>query len=157
MKYQAMISLHGFAGMKKSELNAVLKAGFTNQGEYWHRNYRKKHFSNLAYGEYGYQRRTAGYNKRKQKYFGHNLPLVFTGQSRDLSQSKNVRSTKKECVVTMPVRAFNFKRTPSSPDLQKEFRTVSASEQKILDDRMENHIVKSLSRSKSGPTTKDNS
>ncbi len=157
MKYQAMIALHGFAGMKKSELNAILKTGFAKQGEYWHKNFRKRHFSNMAYSEYGYQKRTSAYNRRKQRAFGHNLPLVFTGQSRDLSQSRNIRATKNYCLVTMPVRAFNFKRTPQSPDLQKEFRTVSQSEQKILDDRMEKHIVKSLSRSKSGPTTKDNS
>lgn len=144
MKYAAHIESSGVVGMKKSEMNAVLRGAFTKAGEHWHKKFRARHFSNDAYQEYGYQRRTGAYNRRKQRHLGHNLPLVFTGVSRDLSKSRTINATKNSVAVTMPVRVFNFRRSAKSPDMRKEFTTISEREHAQLDGVMEKTIDKSL-------------
>jgi len=50
--------------------------------ELWHKKYAKRHFSRTAYSRYGIPQRTAKYNKRKRKKYGHTRPLEFTGASR---------------------------------------------------------------------------
>lgn len=152
--YRVSIESRGVTAMKVSEMNAVLRAAFTTVGEYWHRHFRRGHFANTAYAEYGYARRSYSYNRRKFRQLRHTLPLVFTGVSRDLSQVKTVRATKNSCHVTMPVAAFNFRSSPRSPDMRKEFTTVSAREHTILDGRMERQIDRELSRHPARKTTK---
>jgi hypothetical protein len=146
MRYSIQFELSGLSAMRKSDMNAVVRKAYEKVGEYWHKNFRAKHFSNLAYQEYGYQPRSKAYNRRKLKYLKHNLPLVFTGQSRDLSKSRTIYATKNGVSVTMPVRAFNFRRTAKSPDMQKEFRTVSDKERAILHDIGQKVIEKEIIR-----------
>ena len=152
--YRVSIESRGITAMKVSEVNAVLRTAYVKVGEYWHANFRRSHFSNFAYGEYGYARRSRSYSRRKIKKLGHNLPLVFTGVSRDLSQVKTVRATKNSCHVTMPVAAFNFRSSPRAPDMRKEFTTVSMREHRLLDGRMERQLDRELSNHPARKVTK---
>lgn len=144
MKYSIVFESSGVSGMKKSEMNSILRDGFAYIGEYWHRHFRARHFSNDAYQEYGYQRRTQAYNRRKIKHLGHNLPLVFTGESRDLSKQKKITATKNGVHVTMPVRKLNFKRSAKAPNMPKELTTISAREHAIMDEKMVRFIERKL-------------
>lgn len=146
MRYSIQFDVSGFSAAKKSDINAVIRRAYEKVGEYWHRHFRAKHFSNQAYQEYGYQPRSKSYNWRKLKYLKHNLPLVFTGRSRDLSKSRNIYATKNGVSITMPVRAFNFRRTAKAPDMQKEFRTVSDRERAVLHDIGQKTIEKEIIR-----------
>lgn len=146
MRYSIQFDVSGLSAMKKSDINAAIRRAYAKVGEYWHRHFRAKHFSNQAYQEYGYQPRSKSYNWRKLKYLKHNLPLVFTGRSRDLSKSRNVYATKNGVSITMPVRAFNFRRTAKAPDMQKEFRTVSDRERAVLHDIGQKVIEKEIIR-----------
>ena len=49
---------------------------------WWYKTALPRHFTPRGASEYGYHARTSGYNSRKQKKYGHQNPLQFTGALR---------------------------------------------------------------------------
>jgi hypothetical protein len=148
VKVQAIIEWGGIIAMKPSHTKALLKSSWLDRGEYWHKQYRKRHFTLDAVRRYGYQERTKAYNKSKLGTFKIALPLVYTGVSRALSGMGRVTATHKEVKIVSPVTAFNFKpiRKDGKPpiDMQKEFRTMSDDEIQAMDERQTKFLEKHM-------------
>ena len=116
---------------------------FGRLGEYWHRFFRPKHFTQAGATEYGYQRRSPKYERRKLRLYGHSHPLVATGESRELSRMKDVRATSKGVRIIMPaIRKLNFTPQGGTIKMAEEMRTISANEQKQLEKLGEHHMNK---------------
>lgn len=143
---EAIIEWGGVLGMRKRDLNMMLKNSFALRGKHWHAEFRKRHFTLDAMRRYSYQPRTKAYNRRKIKKFGTALPLVFTGVSRALSGFGSIASTRNEVRVRMPVNAFNFKpKTRGTPiDMQDEFRRMSDDEVQAMDERQSKFLERQM-------------
>ena len=72
-------------------LNQITRAAWNRAGIFWHTRMAPKHFTHAAYSEYDYTPRTGKYQKAKKRKYGHNLPLVFSGDSRRLAATQDVR------------------------------------------------------------------
>lgn len=138
--------------MTKREFNSILRELYRELGEHWHRRFRPKHFTHRGFREYGYTHRSRQYQIRKQKRLGHNLPLVFSGRSRELSKSKRViaraANGRAHSRVTMPVRAFNFRPRGSQVDMVKEFTTVSVQEVGKMTKRLQDGTEREFKRAR---------
>jgi len=122
--------------LDRRAIRQELRKQFKNIGETWHEKHRRRHFSHFGARLYGYEPRRRSYNFRKRKRFGHTLPLVFTGVSRKLSQTKRIRVSNSgtperpqlSVHITMPIRVFNFKPRGSNVNMRQEFSTISRDE-----------------------------
>lgn len=86
------------------------REAFRSAAKFWHRSIRPKHFKMSAFNEYDYAKRSPEYEKRKRKKKHHNLPLVMTGKSRQLSRMHRITATYKGARITMNVPALNLVR-----------------------------------------------
>lgn len=60
---------------------------------FWHEKILPKHFDRGAYREYGYPARSRKHEERKQRRFGHQRPLVFSGKlERQVLRMREVRA-----------------------------------------------------------------
>lgn len=54
-----------------------------------------RHFQGGATSRYGYRQRTARYTQRKRRKYGHSIPLVYTGGTRDaIRQNTKITATR---------------------------------------------------------------
>lgn len=93
----------------KGKFRRWLKEGWFALAAHWHAKYRPLHFSEAGYWRYGYERYDKRYLRRKQNKFGHKKPLVWTGESKRLSENQDIRGTSKEARVVMRVPTLNRK------------------------------------------------
>jgi hypothetical protein len=115
--------------LNQREWNRLKTLAWTLVGEHWHEKMRPKHFTRQGAQEYNYQPRTEKYAIRKAVKYGQSEPLVYTGETRDLSQEKNIHATNKGVRVTFPsLRKLNQYKPTSGIDLTEEFQTVSQEE-----------------------------
>jgi len=77
------IDWSGYPEAKISHLRRGTKRGLEKAVLHWHRTYAKRHFWPSAKARYNYKDRSAAYERRKRRRFGHNKPLVWSGKSRD--------------------------------------------------------------------------
>lgn len=132
------------AFVTRSDQNVMLKRAFENAGNFWHRNYRERHFERGAFQRYRYTPRSRRYNLRKKKHLGHQLPLVFSGTTRDRTMSHHVKAKKNEARVVMPANALNFKPRHSNINMRDEFTQINEQEHGILSKRMNDELLKRL-------------
>ena len=131
------ITVDGPLAATKTDVNRALAAAYESMAVQWHSKFRKRHFTPYGASVYHYQQRSFKYNRSKQKHLGHTLPLVFSGTSRDLSESKRINATRNQATLTMPVRAFNYVpktksgRTPI--DMVREFTTITDDETRAME------------------------
>lgn len=98
---------------------------------YWHRELRPKHFTLEGQAEYKYQRRMWVTEQRKKKLFGHNNPIVMSGDALAMSSNiKSLRATPKTASVTIAGPWYMAVRVPRkdgrlSPDLKAELSRFS--------------------------------
>lgn len=59
----------------------IFGQGLANAAVVWRDKYMPGHFETWATRKYGYEARTRKYEKRKRIKYGHNRPLVLTGQT----------------------------------------------------------------------------
>lgn len=121
-------------------LRQVKKRGFMAMGTQWHRKMRPQHFTRAAYAKYGYKRRTPAHEKLKEKMYGHRRPLVFSGESEQLSRIRDVRATAKGARVVMRVPRLNIRRSANSPNMREEMTRIAIKER----DRLVAGFAKSL-------------
>lgn len=93
----------------------------------WHRETLPLHFREDAYGRYGYQPRTAKYEARKMRLFGHHRPLVYASGGGVLEKSVcgriDVTGTSKQARGTLHAPPFmdNFSaHRPAMPPMADE-------------------------------------
>lgn len=107
-------------------VNKILERIYRRLIRHWHANFRPKHFTMAAKSEYGYAARQAKYEKRKRRQKKHNLPLVWSGESRDNSKTFRVVSNSKGARCVMPtLRTFNFRGNGSQINMREEFTRTS--------------------------------
>lgn len=114
----------------RKQLGEVRRTTWDAMGSHWHRNIRPKHFTVAGAREYGYRERTKGYMKMKQRKYGHQLPLVMTGQSRRATQIGRITATKDRVRVTMTAPRLNWSRGQTKP--REELTRISMRDRDVL-------------------------
>ncbi len=122
--------------MKQREWNEIQRGVWAGVGRYWHTELRPKHFTRAGAAEYGYQPRTADYQRRKARQFGHQDPLVFTGESRRRTRTARIvpfaTATRVGVRVRMNAPNLNYRPQPDAPNLREELTTISNAEGAVL-------------------------
>ena len=67
---------------QQAAFEKATREGFKNAVKLWQRVFAPGHFEPSARAKYHYRPRTASYEKRKKWEKGHNVPLVWSGDSR---------------------------------------------------------------------------
>jgi hypothetical protein len=128
----------------KRELNNCHRDAMRWAGEFWHRNFREKHFTNAGSTEYNYTPRSGepgsdfpgrfaqSYTGRKLKKFGHTRPLEYKGESRRRTRSPRIVATAKRgeasVRVVMDAPGLNRRYAGSQINMRAELVTISAGE-----------------------------
>ncbi len=120
-------------GMANAAKEARQKANLS-VAEFWREKLFPKHFTTQGAQEYGYQPRTAKYQARKFRRFGHSNPLTYTGESKENTMSQYViKVSPNRLEVRMPSpRAWNLSRRANMPNLREEALKASDSDLEIL-------------------------
>jgi len=131
----------------RRELNKLYKKMFMAGAGWWHGRFEKKHFTARGAAQYKYRRRSKKYTAKKQRIFGHTLPLVFTGQSRILASIRDIRGTAKGARAVIHARGLNRRpRNAPGKSMREEMTTVSRSEERSIFRRMEDDLTRSFGR-----------
>lgn len=135
--------------ISRRELQEIMKEMWNWGGEYWHKNFRAKHFTVAGGKEYGYRPRSKQYLIQKGKTARHQRPLVKTGESEKATRMRDVRATSKGVRVVMVAPKLNYhKGDGKSP--RQELTTISANERDEIVSMMERHLDESLYDFKEG-------
>lgn len=86
-----------------------------------------KHFQGGATERYGYRKRTAAYIRRKRKKYGHSIPLVWTGGTRD-----SIRQNVKITATKNGGRLKSKGRMPMSAEMKSEIERITKDEMSDL-------------------------
>jgi hypothetical protein len=126
-------------------MRKLTKYCFYLLGKYWHEKILPKHFTTNAYGEYGYQPRSAAHQARKQKKFQHGLPNVFTGVMRDevlKKESQDVRDTSTGVKIHIhgPLHLYTYRKDYKQPDKAAELIAVSSRDRELMGRFMQKHL-----------------
>jgi len=92
--------------------------------------------------------KSRSYVGRKLKSKHHNLPMVWSGVTRDRAERQDVRATSSLTRVVLNARALNFKK-PGGPDMVKEITTILQSEAKVVETQFGIVVERELKNSKS--------
>jgi hypothetical protein len=129
------------------------KGAYAAAGEDYHRELRPKRFTKEHAAEAQYKPRAGetlqwgskafwrSYTGRKLKKYGHTLPLVFSGRTRDRAQMATITSTSNRGQIRYQVNALNF-----IPWAQAEFVKVLPRELDYLGQRFDFHYDRIFNR-----------
>lgn len=160
--------IDGIAKLKKRQLNAVLREALKELGEYWIDEMLPKHFTKAGAREYGYTPRKGeagsgqgfknSYTAKKLRDKKHTLPMVYTGETRQiaLSQSHAVgkfRGNEGKSEITIVAPGLNRRHPNSKIRMQDEVRKVSSREIPILERVLVKLIEKKLTAAGEGRST----
>ena len=129
--------------MPRRDQNNILRGSYEDLGEHYRGTNLPRHFTIQGARSRRYSQRTAEYRKRKNRLFGHNLPFVWTGKTRDraLSSLTRIVARAKKGVGTVELRvnapALNF-----HPNYRKEFERVAPQEVGPLERKLEQSATK---------------
>lgn len=126
--------------LMKREMNAIMTGTLAAVADN-HFRFMHMHFEPIAFSRYGYKPRKGmnlsgkpfyrSYTGRKMKRFGHMLPLVYSGESRDLALgNKDVRATRKEARLVQHARGLNRRNPRSDIRMNDEIRAIAPSEER---------------------------
>lgn len=162
------ISVHyrGAHPLRRRDWNTeVAEPVFRDAGEYWHDQFRAKHFTAEGAAEYGYYRRKGeglprnskawrrSYTGRKHARFGHTRPLVYTGEGERLSRVRDVRANSRRVRVILPNK-FNFRHPKSRINMREEVTRVSQREEQELIARADRQVHARLARIRAAESKK---
>ncbi len=116
-------------GLLKSEINRLTKEALVAAADNHYREYMPLHFTMAAYSRYGYRARAAKYLGKKNKLFGHVLPLVYSGKSKELALGgePKIEATRDKAILVQRARGFNRRRN-TQIRMHEEIRAVTQSE-----------------------------
>ena len=150
-------------GLTATQLNTVKRIAYREMGEHFWRNNLPRRFTWAGARMLGYARRSNKYIAVKSKRKGHTLPLVWTGESRRLTETiRDVRSTatrnKTRTKIVLHARGLNRVNTRSDSPIRpsEEVRRIADREVpplvRFLDGRMshgfENNIPSTNTKQK---------
>lgn len=140
--------------------NDLRRAAWDEIGEEWRDAMRPKHFTHAGAKEYGFLPRSGeqsgigakfwrSYTGKKQRKFHHTLPLVWSGELRDLSRVTRIQShatsSDSGTRVVMPMaNKANFRNPHSKIDLRDELTRVSDPESAQLTSHLGHKIEQKL-------------
>lgn len=142
----------GIAAASPNDMEKAASAALNDLGAKWHGDYLPLHFQDSAYTRYGTERRSAKYNKSKLSRFGHQRPLVWTGQlEQSATSSARIAATPRGVEITFSSgsRALNFsgsgkRRVFHYPNMRAELTAVATDEPdrfaRFLDSRVVAHL-----------------
>lgn len=131
-------------GITAKEWRATMREIFMVGARYWQQNILPRHFQSDAATKYNYEPRNKKYEIRKRKRQGHNLPLVWSGEMRDmLLGSADVSAVGDKTAVVklhgpryLPLR----RRRLNEPDKARELTVILNAEEKeiaaVMDEAM---------------------
>lgn len=129
------------------------KGAYAAAGEDYHRELRPKRFTREHAAEAGYKPRAGehlvwgskefwkSYTGRKLKKYGHTLPLVFSGRTRDRAKMATITSTSNRGQIKYAVNALNF-----IPWAREEFIKLLPREIDYLGQRFDFHYDRIFNR-----------
>ncbi len=117
-------------GLLKSEVNRLTKESLVAAAENHYREYMPLHFTMAAYSRYGYGARSAKYLAKKNKIYGHVLPLVYSGKSKELALGGDpkIEATRHKATLVQRARGLNRRRPGSQIYMNREISAVTQSE-----------------------------
>lgn len=150
MRWRVQIESTGFGHMKPAVIREAHKAAMLAAGTYWHQHFRKLHFTSAAWTRYDYTPRSKKYWAMKMRR-GIGLPLVLSGQSRELSKVAVIKTRTRggviEAHVAMRARALNFipkTKGKKPPNMAHELRQINSQENQILEGVMARELSRRL-------------
>ncbi len=138
-----VLEITGTAALGRREVNNIVKLCWHDVGLHWHQKFRPRHFSAAAWSLYRYKPRSRRYWFRKMKKTGQGLPLVFSGESRRLSQNAQITSTFKGVRIAMTVGKMTFR-----PQLVDELKQINEQEYRELEGVMGKSLERELNQSR---------
>lgn len=161
MKIDITMTMEGaLANWTKTNIRKVIQAALFKVGDYWHRNFMKKHFTKAGAREYGYAprkgeraragsktfRKVAGPAERRE---GQILPLVHSGALRAACQTRQliVEQTGGKIRVLVwlrKARALNLRPTNAKINMREEATTISEGEKRVLTNLLNREVIKGL-------------
>jgi hypothetical protein len=135
---QVIVTREGWPAAPKKALRTAMRDSLRNIALQWHRQNLPEHFTDSAFGKYGYQKRHPRYLKRKRRSRGHQRPLEWTGKlKREATSFVEVKATSKNARAKFRAQAANFagksrRRGAAYPNIRDELRAVTEDEIKTL-------------------------
>ena len=127
--------------LTQREWNTITREAWYTVGDKFHKTFVKKHFTKAGAREYGYtprkgeefgrktKARRKSYIGKKKADYGHELPLVFTGHTRDAARRANIKAyamRKGSGVrVIMNLPTLNFRPKGGKIDMRDEMLRIS--------------------------------
>jgi hypothetical protein len=112
------------------------RGGWMHALEYWHRFVLPVHFTEEGGRRYHYQTRTRAYQKRKQKRYGHQNPLVWSGETRRMVQAERIITNVSARGATLrmrgPKQLYAYQKNFKQPYKAGELTTTVHDERRTL-------------------------
>lgn len=144
----------------KRVMDRALKTMYQLVGLTWVHDLLPKHFTHAGAREYAYALRRGeepgisgkklwrSYTRKKQRKYGHTLPLVWTGQTRIQSRAARIRASTQTVRITVP--ADRLRRNPKSrTNPPEEIVRVSPAEVELLTKLADRSLQQSLDADRS--------
>ena len=132
-----------------------LKSGIKAAAEFWRRQMAPDHFNSGAVGRYQYRPRSKKYMERKQNKFGHQYPLVFTGDSKRMilgtfspARVSKFKSGGFRASIKLSAPKHFFQHQKNSPGQSKpeELKRIVPGEFDVLHAMVNEHIERELAK-----------
>lgn len=149
-------------GMKR-EFQRIRKEAHRIIGKFWHKRFLPDHFKMKGYAKYGYKPRQGqgsqgrllkgkrgdhdSYSRNKGRAHNHQLPLVFSGVSRDQALREDVRANSNLTRIVLNAPKLNF-RQPNGPNMVEEVTRILPSESEKIEALFEKEVTKGLNKAK---------
>lgn len=119
--------------MTRREYNArIIKPGLEDTGVEYHRELLPIRFTERAKRLLNYTPRKRNYQARKRRVWGHNDPLVWSGESRGIARLRDVRATGKSVKIKIHAKTLNFRHPSSEISMSDEVTRIAPSEMQQL-------------------------
>jgi hypothetical protein len=113
----------------------ILATAWNDVGEFWHEHILPKHFTTRGAAEYGYQPRSKRWMIRKAKKYGHQNPLVWTGElKRQALRMRDVRASSSgaRVVIHGPRYLYQYRKNANDPRKAQELAMISIGDAEAL-------------------------
>ena len=143
--------------MPRRDQNAILRDSYEDLGGQFREKNLPRRFTVAGGRMLGYAKRSPRHEKNKRRLFGHNLPMVHTGDSRRRALSSLTRivarATKGEgkLELRLNVPTLNFRRA-KGPNLREEIERIATREIGPLERHLENVTTQRFDKYKESQT-----
>lgn len=144
-------------GLTKSDYNAACAVAYADMGQRWHSAFLPRHFTHEGARRYRYttrqgqgplggRRYAQSYTGRKQRYYGHTLPLVYTGTSRRRAMIQKIRANSRGVRVIIDAPALNFMPRGGRISMRDEVTRIADDEWRDLETVFERRLNEEMQR-----------